>query len=198
MTVSNQKRGILVILGHSRHDSLCGAIASRYIQGARDKGRSVRELRLGDLTFDPILHEGYDGEQPLEPDLIAAQEAIAWANHVVLVYPTWWGSFPALLKGFIDRTFLPGFAFQYRKDSPFWDRLLTGRSARLIATMDTPPWYFRLVFRQPGNHTLKRTIMQFCGFKPVRVTNFGSVKASDAKTRQKWLEKAYALGQAGL
>jgi putative NADPH-quinone reductase len=196
--VLNQNRGILVILGHSRHDSLCGAIAARYVQGARDSGRPVRELRLGEIAFDPILHNGYGSDQALEPDLVAAQEAIAWSRHVVLVYPTWWGSFPTLLKGFIDRTFLPGFAFQYRKDSPFWDRLLTGRSARLIATMDTPPWYFRLVFRQPGNHTLKRTIMQFCGFKPVRVTNFGSVKASTAAIRQKWLDKTYALGQAGL
>ena len=197
--MTSKKNGnILVILGHSRRDSLCGALAIRYMEGARNQGRAIQSLWLGELIFDPVLHNGYGGNQPLEPDLIQAQEAIAWSDHVVMVYPTWWGSFPALLKGFIDRTFLPGFAFQYRKNSPFWDRLLHGRSARLIATMDTPPWYFRLVFRQPGNQAMKRTIMQFCGFKPVKVSNFGPVKASDAERRQKWLNKTYALGQAGL
>ena len=194
---TRKKGNILIIIGHSRPESLCGALANRYIEGAREQGRSIRDLWLGELAFDPVLHDGYSGDQPLEPDLIKAQEALAWSDHVVMVYPTWWGSFPALLKGFIDRTFLPGFAFQYRKNSPFWDRLLSGRSARLITTMDTPPWYFRLVFRQPGNQAMKRTIMQFCGFKPVRITNFGSVKASRPQTRDRWLAQVYALGQAG-
>ena len=86
---------------------------------------------------------GYAQIQPLEPDLLDAQASITWAQHLVWVYPIWWGGLPALLKGFLDRIFLPGFAFKYRPNSALWDRLLTGRSAELLVTMDSPPWYYR-------------------------------------------------------
>ena len=132
---------ILIILGHPRTDSLCGGLARAYAEGAEAGGHEVRVVSLGALSFDPILHNGYAAVQPLEPDLVAAQASISWAEHLVFVYPLWWGAMPALLKGFIDRVFLPGFAFKFRDGSVFWDRLLAGRSAHLLVTMDTPPWY---------------------------------------------------------
>ncbi len=179
---------ILVILGHPRQDSLCGALAAGYGEAARAAGAEVRELALADLAFDPVLHAGYRAEQAPEADLAAAQEAILWADHLAFVYPTWWGGLPALLKGFIERVFLPGFAFSYRKDSPWWDRLLAGRSARLLVTMDTPPWYYRWFYRMPGHNQMRRTILEFCGIKPVRIAQFGPVKTSSPAQRDKWLE----------
>ena len=152
-------------------------------------------MRIGDLDFDPILHQGYKQIQALEPDLLQAQVNITWAQHLVFVYPTWWGAMPALLKGFIDRVFLPGFAFRYRDNSPFWDRLLTGRSAHLLVTMDTPPWYYRWVFRMPGHNQMRRTILEFSGIKPVRVTSFGPVRPSTPQQRAKWLARACELGR---
>lgn len=187
---------ILVVLGHPRVDSLCGALAQHYIDGARAAGHEVRVLRLAELRFDPILHGGYQGSQPLEPDLAAAREAITAAQHLVWVYPLWWGGMPALVKGFIDRVFLPGFAFKYRQGSPFWDRLLTGRSAEVLVTMDSPPWYFWLVNHMPGHHQMRKTILQFCGITPVRIHSFGSVKGSTPARREAWLHKALALGRA--
>lgn len=83
-----QKR-VLVILGHPAEASLCGAIAEAYQSGAQAAGQDVRFLRLGQLNFDPILRNGYNTIQPLEPDLVAAQESIAWAEHLVFVYPIW-------------------------------------------------------------------------------------------------------------
>lgn len=187
-------RKILLVLGHPRPDSLCGALADQYREGAEGAGHTVRMMKLADLQFDPVLHGGYQGSQPLEPDLEAAREAITWAEHLVFVYPIWWGAMPALMKGFIDRVFLPGFAFKYRQGSPFWDRLLAGRSAELLVTMDAPPWYFRLVNRMPGHNQMRRTILEFCGIKPVTIHSFGSVKGSSAAQRQRWLEKARRRG----
>ena len=120
---------ILVILGHPANKSFCGALADSYVKGAEAAGNEVRLISLGNLSFDPVLHNGYATIQELEPDLVTAQAAITWAQHIVFVYPIWWGAMPALLKGFIDRVFLPGFAFKYREGSQFWDRLLSGRSA---------------------------------------------------------------------
>jgi NAD(P)H dehydrogenase (quinone) len=92
---------------------------------------------------------------------------------------------PAMLKGFFDRLFLPGFAFQYRENSVWWDKLLTGKSAHIIATMDTPYWYFRLVYGNPGINQFKRTILQFCGINPVKVTVFSPIKNIKQETLKK-------------
>ena len=103
---------ILVILGHPSTDSFCSALAQTYIHAAKTAGHDVRVLRLGDLRFDPILHHGYTQVQTLEPDLLSAQDDILWAEHLTWVFPVWWGGIPALMKGFIDRVFLAGFAFK--------------------------------------------------------------------------------------
>ncbi|MCR3782990.1 NAD(P)H-dependent oxidoreductase, partial [Pseudomonas aeruginosa] len=105
---------ILLIVGSPKRKSFCHLLAECYAQGARSKDHVVRELKLGELAFDPILHEGYEQSQVLEPDLLEAQRQIHWAEHLVFVYPVWWGGLPALLQGFFDRALQPGFAFRYR------------------------------------------------------------------------------------
>jgi NAD(P)H dehydrogenase (quinone) len=186
---------ILVVLGHPDGASLCAALARAYADHARAAGAEVREIRLGGLRFDPVLWHGYARIQELEPDLVAAQESVQWAEHLVFVYPNWWGAMPALMKGFFDRAFLPGFAFRYRKDSPFWDKLLTGRSAELLVTMDTPSWYYRWIYRRPGHNEMKRTILGFCGIKPVRATEFAVVRGSTPEQHARWIAQAGELGK---
>ena len=155
------KKKILVILGHPDVDSFCGALSKAYVKGALAAGFEVRELKLRSLDFDPILWKGYNKIQKLEPDLVRAQELIQWSDHMVFVYPNWWGTTPALMKGFFDRVFLPGFAFKYRENSQFWDKLLTGRTAHLIVTMDTPPWYYQHM-RLPLGKNLESSCNSTC------------------------------------
>lgn len=185
---------ILVVLGHPDTESLCGALARAYIDGATAAGSETRELELGDLKFDPVLWNGYNRIQELEPDLVKAQELIQWSDHIVFVYPNWWGTMPALMKGFFDRAFLPGFAFKYRENSAFWDKLLSGRTAHLIVTMDTPPWYYRWIYRRPGHNEMKRTILGFCGIKVVKITELAIVRSSTSQTREKWIKMVKGLG----
>ena len=185
---------ILVLLGHPHADSLCAGMARAYAEAAAQAGAEVRFLNVGQLAFDPAF-QGYGAAQPLEPDLRAAQADIAWARHLVWVYPIWWGGMPAVLKGFIDRVFLPGYAFKYRQNSPWWDRLLAGRSAELLVTMDSPPWYFRWVTRMPGHHQMKKAILEFCGIQPVKVHSFGPVRSASPAQLGQWIAQARALGQ---
>lgn len=180
---------ITIIQGHPDSDSYCASLAQTYELAATQAGHEVRLIHLGELTFDPILHKGYQVIQALEPGLQHAQEAIKWANHLVFVYPVWWGAMPSLLKGFFDRVFLPGYAFKYRPNSQFWDRLLSGRSAHVITTMDTPPWYYRWVYRMPAHHQIKRTILEFCGIKPVKITSFGPVRHATPERRDAWRDQ---------
>ena len=105
---------ILIINGHPDPESFCTHLANAYQKGALAANAQVDLLHLYQLAFDPVLRYGYRQRTELEPDLVNAQKLIAEANHLVFVYPTWWGTYPALLKGFIDRVFLPKFAFKYR------------------------------------------------------------------------------------
>lgn len=188
-------KNILVIQAHPDKGSFVSELAQRYAQAAMTAGADCHLVHLADLTFDLSLKNGYKQPTELEPDLVTMQEKISLANHLVFVYPTWWGTYPALLKGFIDRIFLPGFAFKYRKDSLFWDKLLNGKSARLITTMDTPGWYYKLIYRSPGHNSLKHSILEFCGVKPVKITSFRPIKTSNLNQREKWLREVENLGK---
>ncbi|TRX75742.1 NAD(P)H-dependent oxidoreductase [Pseudomonas mangiferae] len=187
---------ILLVFGTPKADSFCHALGEAYTQGARAEGHVVRQLKLRELRFDPTLHDGYEQSQALEPDLLEAQRLIHWAQHLVFVYPVWWGSVPALLKGFLDRVLLPGFAFKYRDaHSTRWDKLLTGRSADLLVTLDTPAWYFRWVYGAPAHRQMIRTTLGFCGVKTRRLTQFTPLRPSSEEQRQRWLRDAERLGR---
>lgn len=160
---------ILVINAHPNPDSLSQLLSSSYAEALGDAGSS---LALRDLTFDPILRAGYRAPQALEPDLLRAQEAILRAAHVAWFFPCWWNSVPALLKGFIDRTFLPGFAFRYEAGAALPRRLLTGRSARVVTSMDAPWLWHALVDRSALEVSFVRSTLKFSGFGPVETKVF--------------------------
>jgi len=191
-------KNMLIIQGHPDVDSFCATLAGQYQQGAEARGAKVRRLDVNTLAFDPILHKGYKVIQRLEPDLKRAQRQIKWADHLLFAYPMWWGSMPAVLKGFIDRVFLPGFAFKFRSETSYlWDGLLTGRSARLLITLDGPPVAVRLMYSDPAIHAMKGMTLEFCGIKPVRETLLGMVEGVSDKKRQCWLREMRELGARG-
>lgn len=186
---------VLIINGHPNEGSFNFGVANAYENGARSVGAEVKHLVVSELKFNPNLEFGYQKRTPLEPDLIAAWEAIQWAEHLVWVHPVWWGGLPAIMKGFIDRLFLPSMAFQYRENSIQWDKLLKGKTAHIITTLDQPSWYYRLVYGRPSVNQLKKSTLEFCGISPVKVTYLGIVKTSDFNVRKKWLEKIEQLGK---
>ncbi len=186
---------ILIINGNPDKESFCSELAQNYKKGAESEGAICKSINLIDLDYDPVLRFGYRKRTDLEPDLLNIQQDITDADHLVFIYPTWWGTYPALLKGFIDRVFLPKFAFKYRENSLLWDKLLKGKSARLIVTMDTPKWYYKLIYKSPGHNSMKKGILQFCGINPVKITTLGPMKKSDEIKRSKWLNKVEKLGR---
>ncbi|MBL7977900.1 MAG: NAD(P)H-dependent oxidoreductase [Bacteroidetes Order II. Incertae sedis bacterium] len=185
---------ILIIQGNPQPSSFSDAIAAAYRKGAEKSGATVQQITLHTLHFELNLEMGYSSPKVLEPDLVAAQAAIQWAEHVVWIYPIWWGFMPALLKGFIDRVMLPGFAFNYRKDHPMWDKHLKGKTARIITTMDTPGWYDWLMYRGAGQTIMKRAILGFCGFSPVYTTSISPMRHSTVAFKEKWLKKIEHTG----
>jgi putative NADPH-quinone reductase len=129
-------RRILIILGQPSTNSLCAALASTYADAARHAGAEVRLLELGEMQLTPSCATDTSIASRWRPTCKALSSTLPGRN-------TWCGSiryggadYRPLLKGFLDRIFLPGFAFKYRANSALWDRLLAGRTAELLVTMD--------------------------------------------------------------
>lgn len=188
-------RKILIINGHPNRNSFCFGIAEAYKKGASGLGVEVDEIIIRDLKFNPNLEFGYEKRTLLEPDLLAAWKKIKWADHLVWVHPVWWGGLPAITKGFIDRLFLPGFVFQYRGNSVWWDKLVKGKTAHIITTLDQPGWYYWLMFGRPSVNQLKKTVLEFCGVKPVKVTYIQPMRNSKIEFRNRWLNKIEKIGK---
>lgn len=189
-------KNILLILGHPSENSFCNALLDAYKTGAEKAGATCKTIYISQLKFDVNLSDGYKtGEtMQLEEDLFASQELIKWADHVVMAYPNWWGFMPAIAKGFIDRLFLPGFAFKHQSGKIFPDKLLKGKSMRLLMTMDTPKWWFYLIYRASQYQILKDIVFGYVGFDPIRFSTFGFMRKSTDKLRKTWLKKVEQLG----
>jgi 1,4-dihydroxy-2-naphthoate polyprenyltransferase len=186
---------VLLIQGHPRPGSFCDAVADAYAAGAEQAGVDLCRLDLRALSFSPHVTLSSPRDQAIEPDLQAAVELLAWAQHLVFVFPTWWGTMRALLKGFLDRALMPGFAFAHRADGHGWKKLLLGRTAELLTTMDTPPLIYRWIYGAPGVRGLSRATLGFCGIRTVRTRLFGPILNSTTAGRAAWLAQAEAQGR---
>ena len=188
---------ILVLNAHPDEGSLCDAVAAAYTRGAQEGGHEARLVALRGLQFDLVLRGGYHSTKPLEPDVGEQQGLIRWCEHLVIVSPNWWWSAPALLKGYIDRVFLPGFAMRYRARFPYVVPLLKGRSARVLYTQNSPRlagWLFRgdLFWRW-----ISGAVLRHCGLRPVRRRALYRAKDSTPEVKAKFLESVRQLGRLG-
>jgi len=190
------QKKILIINSHPDKDSFNYALSAKYANSALLNGALVEVLDLYKLKFKHFF-KGIDLSNDIEPDIIKAQSLIRWADHIVFVFPIWWATFPALLKSFLERVLVPTFSVtENNKPNEFfeWHNLLNGKTARIIATMDSPPLFYILKVKNPAFNTIK-DILNFCGINKVRKTYFGPMKVSDHDQRTYWLNKAENLGK---
>jgi putative NADPH-quinone reductase len=151
-------------------------------------------MNLAEMEFDLGIDGFGDGSVPLEPDLAAWQQNVAWADHLFVVHPYWWGAMPTRAKAVLDRGLTPRFAFKYHQRGVAWDKLLTGKTADAVITSDTPPLLDTLLYGRPGRRVLKNQVLGFCGIKTKRLVQFGSVKLAKPEKIARWLESAATMG----
>ncbi len=187
------KKRVLILAANPTENSFTHNLAQAYAQSAQQK-HDVQLLDLSQMEFNLDLSMGYTKDAELETSLTSFQKALEWCDHLVIFTPIWWGALPAKLKGLIDRTFLPGFAFQYEAGKAIPKKLLTGKTARIVMTMDTPPWYYRLIQGAPAIKQLKTATLKFVGFKSVKSNMLGPIISSTSNVREKWLLDISKLG----
>jgi len=191
---------IVIIQGHpdAAPERYCRALASAYERGARAVGHEVRRIDVAGLRFDLLRSQAEWESGAPAPDILMAQDEIAWAEHILIIYPLWLGTMPALLKGFLEQAMRPGFALPDMTAGKGWPKgRLAGRSARIVVTMGMPAFFYRWYFRAHSLKSLERNILRFVGIKPIRETLIGLVAAKDEAKRKTWLTKMEALGREG-
>lgn len=188
---------ILIFQGNPNNDTYCGHLADVYESSAKTAGFEVERVNINDMKFDPILHQGYKAIQQLEPDLVSLQEKINWADHLVFIYPNWWCTMPAVMKGMFDRMWLPGFAFNFDKQTKKLIQRLKGKTARVIIVAGTHSplktwWKF-------GDFTneIAHGILGFSGIK-VKVTAYGPSEHVKPEKLEEWSEKVSNFAKQGI
>jgi len=189
---------ITIIQGHPdpRGKHFGAALSDTYVQGAKEMGHEVQVIDVARLDF-PLLRSKEDYDDGVPPDTIRqAQNDIKQAEHLVIFYPLWLGTMPAVLKGFLEQVFRPGFAYS-AEEGKGWRKLLSGKSARIVITMGMPAFIYRWYFHAYSLKSLERNILGFCGIGPIKESLIGMVEGKNPARRERWLDKMYELGRKG-
>ena len=185
---------LFIWVGHPRATSLSRGLADAYQRGAESQEAEIRRMDLHDMSFDLDLTHGYHQRKEHEPCLVEFLETIAWADHLAWIHPLWWGGMPAKMQGVIDRTFLPGIAFDYHDDDPWWDKLFAGRTADVMVTADTPGLFMKWVYGNPHKKRITKQILGFTGVKTTNYAHFAQAKTASQAKIKSWTDRAYQMG----
>lgn len=170
---------VLVVAGHPDSQSLCAHLANVYAQAAQQAGHDVEILNLATAEFDPVLRFGYHQHMDEEDCIVRSQELLQWCEHITVIFPVWWAGEPSLLKGWFDRVLTPGKAYRYIPGKSAPQRLLTGRTATLIATSHAPSWYAKWNPAYPLSRIAKH-VLGYCGIKVTKRLVFGGIDGKAA------------------
>lgn len=189
---------IVIIQGHPdpAGGHFCHALADAYAQAAELEGHTIRRVEVAQLDF-PLLRtaEAYT-QGPTPAPIIGVQHDIGWGEHLVIFYPLWLGTMPALLKAFFEQVFRPGFAVE-PEDGKLWKKMLGGKSARVVITMGMPAFLYRWYYRAHSLKSLERNILRFCGIGPIKESLIGMVEVPDGARNVEWLDRMRRLGKKG-
>lgn len=194
MSTASPKK-IVVINGHPSQTSFNHSLVHKYLEAVIQFDVQVELIEIGQLNFDPNLKFGYEKRMGLEYDLLESWKKIINADHLVWIFPVWWGGLPAITKGFIDRLFLPSMAFSYYNNSNRIRGNLQNKTARIVTTLDQPGWTYKWYFGEPSTRQLKQATLQFCGVKKVKTDYIGSIRGSSLAQREKWLQSMVKMAQ---
>ena len=181
----------LVIYSHPNKASFNNVIRETVIETLEKNGHEIKVRDLYENNFNPVLSASdfetfLSGGTP--DDIKAEQEYIKWAEKIIFISPIWWASFPAILKGYIDKIFSYGFAYLYDENGPV--PLLTDKEGIFISTMGAPNEFYKEAgFLDSFDKTQDIGILNFTGIKSGEHIFFGAVPTTTDEIRKGYLEE---------
>ncbi|GFP74298.1 NAD(P)H-dependent oxidoreductase [Clostridium fungisolvens] len=179
----------LVVFAHPNQQSFCKGIVDTVVKASKEAGANVKVRDLYQMQFCPLLKPDdfvafQSGGTPA--DIKEEQDQIKWADVITFVFPVWWASMPAILKGYIDRVFSYGFAYEYVDGAP--NGLLKGKKVVIFSTTGTPnEMYAASGMHKSMEQTIGQGIFNFSGIKEVDQTFFGAVPYVTDEIRKDYL-----------
>lgn len=159
----------LVVYAHPSPDSFTAHLRDRVVMGLGTAGADVRVLDLHEVDFQPALsaeeralHHAPPEDKPWLADHF---EALRWAEHIVWVYPTWWSGPPAILKGWVDRTWVEGVAYDLPEGATTIRPLLTDVARMTVVTTHGSPRWVNVLEGQVGKAMILRGLRSLCGLR---------------------------------
>lgn len=182
---------ILIIYTYPHHNSLNGAIFDAVIQNLNN-AHDVKIIDLYQEHFNPVLNFDKNNKRRdlfLSTETKKYREAISWSDHLIFIFPIWWSSMPAILKGFIDKVFAQNFAYSYDSNKIIPHKLLCGKTASIIVTHDTPQFIAKYIQKDYGKILKKQILENMCGIRVSALISFPNVRKSSLKRRVNFLNK---------
>ncbi|QIK68942.1 NAD(P)H-dependent oxidoreductase [Erysipelothrix sp. HDW6C] len=187
-------KNTLIIFAYPNHRSLNYEIYKRVKAGQEKRGNTVVTLDLYQDNFDPILRfdaQNRRRDMQYREDMKKYRDQVSWADHIIFIYPIWWGSMPAIMKGYLEKVFTTGFSYNFKGLFP--QGHLKGKTASLITTDDTPP-IFRVVALQDYGNVLKNQVLRIMtGIRVKKHIRMTYIKGRKPEKIERWLQKCYEV-----
>jgi len=184
---------ILVVVAHPNPASFNRAIADTAVQTLKECGHTVVFHDLYEEGFDPLLpDEEIPKAASLGPAIRRHCTELTEADGMVIVHPNWWGQPPAILKGWVDRVFRPGVAYEFLEEDSGEGipvGLLKAKTAIVLNTSNTPRKREKTVFGDPLEALWKDCIFRLCGVTRFHRLMFGVIVTSSPEQRKAWLNE---------
>lgn len=186
---------IFLLNGHpdGAPERFCAALTEAYAAGARRSGHEVRRLDLGAMDVPLIRTAEQSNKGEVAPDAQRVQDALVWADHVVMVFPLWLDDQPAYLRALFEQVFRYGFVHENFDNTK---KRLKGKTVHTVMTMGVSTWQYRFKSRSYGLKMLETGLWKYAGMKPVKRTLIGFIHGIDEASRKAWLKTMQDAGAA--
>ncbi|XBP67567.1 NAD(P)H-dependent oxidoreductase [Bacillus velezensis] len=183
----------VIVYANPDENSFNAALVKYVAMALKDSGQSYTVIDLYADQFDPVLKYGGEkkrSDMNRDAETKKYRKLMKEADHLIFIYPLWWGGVPAIMKGFFDRVLVAGEAYTYENGRV--KGLLRAETAQVFYTADSPGWYLKWFRKNSDWITLKKSILQFCGIQKAERNLFSVVRTSTPELREKWPRQAYA------
>lgn len=190
----------LIVYNHPHEGSFCSAIREAVENGLKTGNHEYKVIDLDKDGFDPVMRSkdlkafvtagriGEDGLEEVDPLVLRYMKMMRWAEQIVMIFPIWWMTTPAMTKGFIDKVIFPGIVYKM-EGGKLISMLSSLKQVTIITTMNTPSEVYHDVFGNPLEGSLIKGTFNQIGIHDIRWISLNMVKQCGDEKRWLWLDE---------